>query len=594
MSHPPTALVLTAGLWLLLGAARTAGGEDTPVPAHARVSVELDKKEYFLGENVLLHFCVENTGKGPFQINLGGDYRGASRHLRFKVQALDAAGKPCDDPDPSGFCMGGISHSPTVEPGQKRYESIPLLRYRRVERPGVYKVQVSHDLGWRETPGRKLPVAEATVKFVKPTEDQARELVEAMFRAPANNGRVSGPTEKGAPYPDFSVLRDPVYLPILRQRAREKPEQALAGIGSIATPRATEALIELAGHKDPQFALSAAQTLNMRLPDPQLYNELPRRNSLMNDYLAVRRWFVNRSWRPRRADDVAELARKFLAREDRPGVECGGYMLQCCGRREDLPHLVRALDREIAAAAKRPLEQNQYPRPRGACRELLRAARVLGARALKGPPEVETAGQAVVFLCAVGTADKYRPAGWERLYARLLQHEIAYVREVALDNLPLPAPGPLLKLLPELITDKDVDVQIAACHVAEKTKRPELKGPVLKALATAREHWQFNAASNAAWALGAKWERLETLVARLDEEGMTQHCLSALVYTVVENVGGYSGPSDKWTAEAAKACKARWVKFLQDHGKQLKAGRRFKRDDPAITPDLFPTMRLGQ
>jgi hypothetical protein len=43
----------------------------------------------------------------------------------------------------------------------------------------------------------------------------------------------------------------------------------------------------------------------------------------------------------------------------------------------------------------------------------------------------------------------------------------------------------------------------------------------------------------------------------------------------------------------AKACKGRWVKFLQEHGQQLKAGRRFLRDDPAITPDLFPTMKLG-
>jgi hypothetical protein len=200
----------------------------------------------------------------------------------------------------------------------------------------------------------------------------------------------------------------------------------------------------------------------------------------------------------------------------------------------------------------------------------------------------------VVFLAAVGASEKFRPEGWQRDYRRLLQHPTAYVREVALDNLPLPAPEPLLELLPGLITDRDVDVQIAACHVAEKTKRPELKAPVLKALSTAREYWQFNAASNAAHALGGEWERIEILVARLDEEGMTKHCLSDLLSAVVENVGGYSGPSDKWTAEDAKACKARWLKFLQEHGKELKAGRRFKRDDPAVTPDLFPTMEFDR
>jgi hypothetical protein len=133
--------------------------------------------------------------------------------------------------------------------------------------------------------------------------------------------------EKTPPYPDFTVLRDPVYLPVLLEHAGRKSEQALAGIGSIATPRATEALIRLAGHEDPAFALSAAQTLNMRLPDPQLEGDLPGRNPFFNDHLAVRRWLVNRSWRARMSDDVARLARKFLARTDRDGMECGGYML---------------------------------------------------------------------------------------------------------------------------------------------------------------------------------------------------------------------------------------------------------------------------
>ncbi len=332
----------------------------------------------------------------------------------------------------------------------------------------------------------------------------------------------------------------------------------------------------------------------MRLPDPQLNGDLHRRNPFDNDQLEARRWLVKESWRPRFADDVAELARKFLARDDREGVECGGYMLQCVGRYEDLPYLIRALDREIAAAAKRPLEEHEYPRPRGACRELLRAAHMFGVRGLKEPPETDTAGQAVVFLCAVGAKDAFRPDRWERQYARLMQHETAYVREVALDNLPLPAPEPLLKLLPGLITDVDVDVQIAACRVAEKAKRPELKEPVLKCLAAAREEWQFNTASNAAFTLGGEWEAIAIFVSRLDEEGMTGRCLGHLADDIIEGTGGRSGPSDKWTAEDAKACKARWEKFLQEHGKELKAGRRFKHDDPAVTPDLLPTIDFSK
>jgi hypothetical protein len=218
---------------------------------------------------------------------------------------------------------------------------------------------------------------------------------------------------------------------------------------------------------------------------------------------------------------------------------------------------------------------------------------MLGPRAWQGPLQPESAGQCVVFAGAVGGSERFRPQGWEESYAKLLRHEVGFVREVAVESLPLPAPEPLRKLLPGLITDPDLDVQIAARRVAEKVKGPELKQPVLRALAGAKEMWQFRTASSAALALDARWERLEVIVGRMDDPQMTALCLQELVYDVLKNPGGWSGPSEKWTAEEARACKARWVKFLREHGKELRDGKQFPRNDPAITPDLFPTMVLG-
>jgi hypothetical protein len=502
-------------------------------PEMARAFIELDRKEYFLGENVLLHFYVENTGKEPFDIEVGGDYRCASRHLRFSVKAFDTGGNLCDDPDPSGYCLGGLGSRPTIEPGKRHYDSIPLLRYRRIEEAGMYRIEASHDLGWGDKPDRKIPIAKTTIKFVRPTKEQARGIVEAMLQ-PATTGQISG--EKDAPYSDFHVLCDPVYLPVLVEHTKKKPHQALEGIGSIATPEATQILIQLAGDEDSAFALSAAQTLDERLPDPQLSGELHKRNPFDNDREVARRWLVTRSWQPRFADDVADLAHKFLAREDNFGIQCGAYMLQSVGRSEDLPHLIRALDREVAAATKRPFEKDFYPRPRGACLELVRAAHMFGVRGIHKTIAGDSPGEAVVFLCAIGASDQYRPVGWESDYARLMKHEYAYVREVALVNLPLPPAESLFKLLPNLITDKDVDVQIAACNVAEKLKRPELNELVLKAFGTARERWLWNAASNALWELDAKWERLQTVVSRLDEEGLTKQCLEDLMTNVIDDL----------------------------------------------------------
>src|SRR5262245_42329080 len=93
--------------------------QGTSVPKQARVTLSFDKEEYFLGENILAHFCVENTGQKRFHINLGGDYRRAPCPMRFWVMATDEKGQEVPDPNPAGFCMGGISSSPRVEPGAK-------------------------------------------------------------------------------------------------------------------------------------------------------------------------------------------------------------------------------------------------------------------------------------------------------------------------------------------------------------------------------------------------------------------------------------------------------------------------------------------
>src|SRR5262249_55642681 len=146
--------------------------------------------------------------------------------------------------------------------------------------------QLPGDTTW-EALQRMIPVAETTIKFVRPTEDQARELVERMLATREEHRQESG--EKGAAYGDFSVLCDPVYLPILFEHAKKKSHQALEGIGSIPTPEATEVLIQLAGDDDPTFALSVAQTLDLRLPDPQLNVELHKRNAFDNDREEERR-----------------------------------------------------------------------------------------------------------------------------------------------------------------------------------------------------------------------------------------------------------------------------------------------------------------
>lgn len=584
-------------------AARDAGGK-LAVPPGARVSLHLDKERYFLGENVLVHFCVENAGTEAFGIDLGGDYRCASRHLRFSVTATDAQGKKVPDPDPSGYCLGGKGYCPTIPPGARHYESLPLLRYCRIEKPGVYKLRASHDLGWTEAGGRTIPVAEATVTFATPTAEQARGIVEEMYRLSKDTIMFSGRRQQA--YADFTTLAHPVYLPILAPRAARGCYRALQALGEIPTPEATKVLVRLLDHQNPAFARKVVQTLNRRLPDPQLKGTLPCRNVFDNTCDERRRWLVSRCWRAEFAPAIRKVGRRLLVGTDTENLQCGAFIVECLGQEEDLPSLVKALDCAAIRAKDLPLakhtnsqgietrkgrevvvvapEEHSYPPPRHDLQELMRAARMMGLRGVLSPAPPRSPGEMLLFAAAIGASKTFRPAGWEATYARLLRAEIPYVREAALVNLPLPPPDGLLDLVARLVEDKDVDVQIAACRVAKETKAPRLREPVLRVLASAREEWLFRAADNAAYVLASRWDRMQVLLARLDEKGMTARCLGSLASEILADQSSRSLDEG-----SVRSCKGVWQQFLRDHEAELKAGRSYRLADRALPLEkLFP------
>ena len=573
-----------AACLILLGA--TGAAVQEPVPEGARLSLELDRYDYVLGENVLVHLVVENVGTKPFSIDLGGDYRGATRHLRFKVTATDAQGKEVPDPNPSQPCFGGMGHRPVIKPGEKHYESLPLLRYRRFERAGTYRLRVAHDFGWKKGASGKPPAATATIRFVMPTPRQARQIVDDAYALPRDTGGSAG--KKREPFADFRTLMYPVYLPVLAPRARKGDEHALEAIGAMPTPRATAELVALLEHKNAAFVRKALQTLNERLPDPILEKKLPPRSAFEIDYYHRRRWLVKESWRAEFAPKVRKVARRLLGKKAGPSLDCGAYVLECLGKQEDLDALMGALDRAARLAWDQPGEKVVYPRPRGACQELMRAARAMSQRGVKVSEKPKTAGELLLFTSAFRAQEKFRPAGWEKTFLTALRHELPFVREMALEALPLPPPKEARALLPGLVGDRDVDVQIAACHLAEKLRAPELRQPVLAVLRAAKEHWQLNAASNAAHALGADRERIRILAARLDDEGVAAWCLGDLVSATLTGTNGY-GSSTKLEAKTGRACKKAWARFLAQHGEALATGKRFPLADPSLPlAQLFP------
>jgi hypothetical protein len=120
------------------------------IPAGVEIKLVADNETYFLGENILLHYEVKNTGTEPIMVELGGDYRGAPRHTRFHVVATDEAGSAMDDPTPSPQNHGGFGGGGIIKPGETLFESVPIMRYCLFENPGKYTIRIAHDLGWSE------------------------------------------------------------------------------------------------------------------------------------------------------------------------------------------------------------------------------------------------------------------------------------------------------------------------------------------------------------------------------------------------------------------------------------------------------------
>src|ERR1035437_9989660 len=108
------------------------------LPAGIKITLESDRTNYFLGENILLYYHIENTGSNAFKISVGGDYRGSSRADRVKVTATAADGKPVTDPTPVVMNFGGLMPNSEIKPGSNWFESIHVIEYCRFDEPGNY------------------------------------------------------------------------------------------------------------------------------------------------------------------------------------------------------------------------------------------------------------------------------------------------------------------------------------------------------------------------------------------------------------------------------------------------------------------------
>ena len=564
-----------------------------PVPSGAKVTLETDRREYFLGENVLLHFTLENTGKQPFEASFGGDYRGSTRALRFKVTATDQQRRVAEDPDPNPINYGGFGGPRTLKPGEKFSQSLPLMRHCEIDHAGEYTIRATHDFGWKEG-ARKRPVGEITLTFRNPTVAEAERIVGDVEKQSADPDATFG--QRSQNYRDFTSLRQPIYLVPLRQRAEKGSAQALDSLGRIASREATEALIQLSRASDSKLALEAALTLNKRLPEPEFEKGLPKDNFWRAHTAEIRQRLAARTWDTNFAPSVRSLATNFLARSEPREIACGAFMAEAIGTLAEVPAVIAATDRALndsrMVTPRRNATDNilNLPEP---LPQLLRTMHAMRLRGFRLGENLSGNGQFLIYFASLVNEPLPRPPRWQHIVENFGVGSHYAVNEMAVRSIPEPMPGDCFAYVKGRLADRDLGVCRAACEVAGKSGNREFIKPLLEIIATENHEWLLRSATSAARELGAGFDLFDSCADRLSDEHLYGIALDSL-QTVIEGLSNsHTGRTDLTRAERLELRK-QWKAFLARHADEIRAGKRFKVGDATVTPALFGRARAWQ
>lgn len=330
-------------------------GAEEGIPDGLRVSLVSDQSTYFLGENILLHYRIDNAGETPLKFFVGGDYF-IGRSGRLKVSANMVDGGAVADPSAvsknSGRAGGGAMHYGELAPGASWYESVWVIRYCRFDQPGKFTIRAFHDLGFGKPSERDAREVSVSIELLAPTEAQAEAILTAEEKLPLHYGNSWG--KKGVARLDYDCIRWQTFLKPLAFRAQNGNLKAVDGIASIRNLDATRELVRLLVHQNPAVATSAADHLEWRLPLTEKEFQGP-----WGGRLRVRS--VQDAWNDSLVPEVRDYALKLLASRQRESLLAAARLLQRVGTPSEVAALIESI--EFAMAQKTPeyAQEISYP-----------------------------------------------------------------------------------------------------------------------------------------------------------------------------------------------------------------------------------------
>jgi hypothetical protein len=582
--------IFVAG-WLVYALARIWATADQPeehwmwgsndLPAGIKITLESDRTNYFLGENILLYYHIENTGSNAFKISVGGDYRGSSRADRFKVTATAADGKPVTDPTPVVMNFGGLMPNSEIKPGSNWFESIHVIEYCRFDEPGSYTIHAFHDLGFGKKHDVEPRETSMTIKLQAPTEEQARAILVEDETAKPYNGNTWG--QKGEARLDYHCLRWPTFLQPLIERAQNGHQNAVEGIASIHTLEATRALVDLLSSEIPK---QAAAFLEWRLPHST--------NEFQGNWGEMRRQlFVENAWDDTFAPPVRAFALQLLARTSHADFLLATKLLRRIGTQREVPALMKAIEFAVTQTNAEFLADISYPSPIRVCDALLGTVLAIDTNLNLSADEIRTAGQSLLFIARHSGGERALTKDEAAAFAKLMRHKLPYVRMKALENLPKEIPPLLAELVTERMTDSNVGVQNYAFLAAERMQEPrhcDIALAVLKS--TTDDQWLGSAAHRLALKYGARYECAMGWASRLvvpkDINDYATHRALQHLFEITVGRGPNGGFTPRLDPASAQALRERWEKFLTANKNRIQAGHTFQLGDKDMPADLLP------
>jgi len=444
-----------------------------------------DKKTYFIGEAITVHFTLKNNGADEFHFEEGGDYRGASRHLRWIFTAKSEHGNEAVDPRPSQPCFGGLGMAdPHLKPGKSYEKDLPLLAYLRFLEPGRYQVKCYQSMGFGE-PVRELDAEgswgdyafgnQFEIKLRLPTDEEASRLLRNMLTDSAE------PQERRR---RFASLYHPCFLQPLRKLLANESDidrinALVGGVASVMTVASTRELIALARDDRAEVRLAAIRQLAWRLPDPRDTGAAKHDSPFRFYSPAGRIQDVKASWDESLREPVRKVFYAGLEASSLDEVSACAYAIGALGDTAAIDRLVAAADRvapELPVASENAACANQIASTASLLAQL--GAEPCAADKTSSP------GRLAVWANMIRTKASYRTGEWEELILHMLHLDCPVTRMAAIRWLPRDFSKRDRIPWKQLFLEKDSQTWWHAIQIARQTFPPNLRSIAQEVLAT--------------------------------------------------------------------------------------------------------------